>query len=150
MNSRQLLRRIFKSQWTQIFGPALVVLELIAAAASAVTGDWTLTWVVPILMAAFFIRALFFVVLVFFPVFVAVILVWAAYTLFKEKQKKKANLKATPINGTAAIRWGSIRTGSKPLSNTILQSSSIERSDRRGVGKPFLDGLFSCCEMEWH
>ena len=96
MNARQILRRLFK--WTKIFGPALIVLELLGIAAAVFTGDWTLTWVVPFFIVGFFlfifIRLLLFAILFFFPVLVAAIVVWAAYTLFK-KQKKKPNLEAS-------------------------------------------------------
>ena len=95
MNARQLLRRLFKSQWTRIFGPALIVLELLGVAAAVVTGNWNLTWVVPfvivLIVGVTFIRLLLFAFLFFFPVLVAVIVVWAGYTLFK-KQQKKPNL----------------------------------------------------------
>lgn len=99
MNARQLLRRLFKSQWTRIFGPALIVLELLGVAAAVVTGDWSLTWVVPFFIVVIFlftfirlvIIALLFAFYFLFPVLVAVIVVWACYTLFK-KQQKKANL----------------------------------------------------------
>ena len=99
MNARQLLRRLFK--WTKIFGPSLIVLELLGIAAAVVTGDWSLTWVVPFFIVGFFlfilirliIITLLFSFLFLFPVLVAVVVVWAGYTLFKKQ--KKANLEAS-------------------------------------------------------
>jgi predicted membrane protein len=109
VNARQLLRRLLKSQWTRIFGPALIVLELLGVAAAIVTGDWSLTWVVPFFIVGFFffifirlvIIALLFAFLFLFPVLVAVIVVWAAYTLFR-KQQKKANLEASTRGPTTS------------------------------------------------
>ena len=95
MKLRQQLRRLFKSQWTQIFGPALIVLESLAVAAAAATGDWTLAWAFPLLLAFFFLRALIIAVLLLSPILVAVIVVWAVYTHSKEKEQKKANLQAS-------------------------------------------------------
>ena len=106
MNIHQLLTRLFKSQWTRIFGPALIVLELLGVAAAVVTGDWNLTWVVPyiiVLIVAFtFIRLLLFAFLFFFPVLVAIIVVWAAFILFKGKRQKKANLEASTRGPTTS------------------------------------------------
>ena len=107
MNARQLLRRLFK--WTKIFGPALIVLELLGVAAAVITGDWNLTWVVPFFIVGFFlfifirliIIALLFSFLFLFPVLVAIIVVWAGYTLFK-KQKKKVNLEASARGPTTS------------------------------------------------
>ena len=97
MNTSQLLSRLFK--WTKIFGPALIVLELPGVAAAVITGNWNLTWVVPyiiVLIVGFtFIRLLLFVFLFFFPVLVAIIVVWAAFILFRVKRQEKANLEAS-------------------------------------------------------
>lgn len=109
MNARQLLRRLFKSQWTRIFGPGLIVLELLGVAAAVVTGDWSLTWVVPFFIVGFFlfifirliIIAILFTFLFLFPVLVAIIVVWACYTLFK-KQQKKANVEVSTRGPTTS------------------------------------------------
>ena len=100
MKLRQHLRRLFKSKWTQIFGPALIVLESLAVAAAAATGDWTLAWAFPLLLAFFFLRSLIIAVFLLSPILVAVIVVWAVYTHSKEKQQKKANLQASKGPGT--------------------------------------------------
>lgn len=95
MNPRRLLRRLFKSQWLHVFGFAVIVLELIAAAGVALTGNWNLLWLIPfviVLVAAFIlIRLIIIAFLSFFPVWIAIIVVWAAFILFKGKRQKKAD-----------------------------------------------------------
>lgn len=97
MNARQLLRRLFK--WTKIFGPAIILLEIIAAAGVALTGNWNLLWFIPyfiVLLAAFIlIRLVIIAFLGFFPVWIAILVAWAAFILFKGKRQKKANLEAS-------------------------------------------------------
>lgn len=95
MNPRQLLRRLFKSQWVRVFGPAVIVLELIAAAGVALTGDWNLLWFIPffiVLVVAFvLIRVIIIAFIGLFPVWIAIIVVYAAFILFKGKRQKKAD-----------------------------------------------------------
>lgn len=102
MKARQLLKRLFKSQWTRIFGPAIIVMEVLAVAASIVTGDWELPWLFPLFLVFFLFRAVLIAFLFLWPVFIAVIIVWAAYTRSKEKHQKKANLEASTRGPTTS------------------------------------------------
>ena len=99
LNARQLLRRLFKSQWLRIFGPAIILLEIIAAAGVALTGNWNLLWFIPyfivLFVAIILIRLVIIAFLGFFPVWIAILVVWAAFILFKGKRQKKANIEAS-------------------------------------------------------
>ena len=95
MNARQLLARLFKSQWTRIFGPAIIVMELLAVVGAVVSGDWSLPLLFPLFLVFILFRAVLIAFLFLWPVLIAVIVVWAAYTHSKEKREKRASLEAS-------------------------------------------------------
>jgi len=73
----------------------MIGMELLAVAAAVVSGDWNLPWLFPLFLAFFVFRAVLIAFLFLWPVLIAVIVVWAAYTHSKEKREKRASLEAS-------------------------------------------------------
>lgn len=101
---------MFKSlfKWVQVFGPAFILLEIIAAAGVALTGNWNLLWLIPyivVLFAAFILVRLVIITFLIaflwlFPLWVAIIVVWVAFILFKGKRQKGADHEIPAGNDT--------------------------------------------------
>lgn len=90
MDSRKYLRRFFRSEWTRVFGPAFVIWVLLVVGAAAYTGNWNLPLLFALLMLYFFLRAVLIVVIFFWPILIAITMVWIGFwVLFRKKPKKE-------------------------------------------------------------
>jgi predicted membrane protein len=91
MDSRRYLRRFFGSEWSRIFGPALGTFVLLGVGAALYTGDWSLPWLFAIIMIVILFRVVLIGVIFFWPIWIAIIMVWTGYrVLFKKKPKKES------------------------------------------------------------
>ena len=92
MDLRRRLSRLFGSVWARFVGLYFGILVLMVAIVAAYTGDLYLAEVLVLVMISMLLRLLLIAVVFFWPIWIAIIMVWTGYlVLFKKRSEKRSN-----------------------------------------------------------
>jgi len=73
------------------------ILLVLATIVAAYTGDWSLPGIAAAIMLFILLRTLLIVVFIFWPILIAIIMVWTGYkVLFKKKSSERQSSEESP------------------------------------------------------
>src|SRR5437867_11085562 len=140
MDLRRRLSRLFGSVWARFVGLYFGILVLMVAIVAAYTGDLYLAEVLVLVMISMLLRLLLIAVVFFWPIWIAIIMVWTGYwVLFKKRSEKRATEPRQTKSGqleSSVKRQLVRRSYPRPLRSRQNRAAfPVYGSEERRVGK---------------